>query len=48
VARGYIAKLLANSHVVRLLENHRREYCGEFQKVAEIDSLGPFPDTLRG
>lgn len=44
VARGY----LANSHVVRWLENHRQEYLGEFQKIAEIDSLGPFPDTVSG
>ena len=41
VARGYIAKLLANSRVVRWLTNHQQDYLGEFQKIAEIDSLGP-------
>lgn len=44
VARGYIAKLLANSGVVRWLDNHHPDYLGEFQKIAEIDSLGPIAD----
>lgn len=44
VARGYIAKLLANSGVVRWLDNHHPDYLGEFQRIAEIDSLGPIAD----
>lgn len=44
VARGYIAKLLANSRIVRWLTNHQQDYLGEFQKIAEIDTLGPIAD----
>lgn len=44
VARGYIAKLLANSRVVRWLATHQQDYLGEFQKIAEIDMLGPIAD----
>lgn len=44
VARGYIAKLLANSRVVRWLATHQQDYLGEFQKIAEIDTLGPIAD----
>jgi hypothetical protein len=44
VARGYIAKLLANSRIVRWLTNHQQDYLGEFQKIAEIDTLGPLAD----
>ncbi|MFG1314752.1 plasmid partitioning protein RepB C-terminal domain-containing protein [Xanthobacter autotrophicus] len=40
VARGYIAKLLANNRVVRWLETHQQDYLSEFQKIAEIDTLG--------
>lgn len=40
VARGYIAKLLANSRVARWLETHQQDYLSEFQKIAEIDTLG--------
>ena len=45
VARGYVAKLLANGRVSRWLEHHRQEYLGEFQKIAEIDSIAPFKDA---
>ena len=41
VARGYIAKLLANNRVVRWLAVHQQDYLAEFQKIAEIDTLGP-------
>lgn len=41
VARGYIAKLLGNNRVVRWLATHHQDYLGEFQKIAEIDTLGP-------
>lgn len=44
VARGYIAKLLANNRIVRWLTNHQQDYLSEFQKIAEIDSLGPIAD----
>ena len=40
-ASGYIAKLPANSRVVRWLATHQQDYLGEFQKIAEIDTLGP-------
>lgn len=45
VARGYVTKLLANGRITRWLENHRQEYLGEFQKIAEIDSIAPFKDA---
>jgi hypothetical protein len=41
VARGYIAKLLANSRVVRWLANHQQDYLSEFQRISEIDAQGP-------
>ena len=40
VARGYVAKLLANNRVVRWLAVHQQDYLAEFQKIAEIDTLG--------
>ncbi|MGY6248863.1 plasmid partitioning protein RepB C-terminal domain-containing protein [Bosea thiooxidans] len=40
VARGYIAKLLANNRVARWLATHQQDYLSEFQKIAEIDTLG--------
>ena len=39
-ARGYLGKLLANARIVRRLSQHRPEYLTEFQRLAEIDSLG--------
>lgn len=45
VARGYIAKLLANNRVVRWLATHQQDYLGEFQKIAEIDTLGPIAEA---
>jgi hypothetical protein len=39
-ARGYLGKLLANARIVRWLSSHRAEYLTEFQRIAEIDSLG--------
>ena len=41
VAKGYIAKLLTNSRVVRWLSQHRQEYLPEFQAIAEIGNIGP-------
>lgn len=40
VARGYVAKLLANNRVVRWMTVHQQDYLTEFQKIAEIDTLG--------
>lgn len=45
VARGYIAKLLGNNRVVRWLATHQQDYLGEFQKIAEIDTLGPIAEA---
>jgi hypothetical protein len=45
VARGYVAKLLANNRVVRWLAIHQQDYLSEFQKIAEIDTLGPIAET---
>ncbi len=48
VARGYIAKLLTNARVLRWLTNHQQDYLAEFQKVAEIETLGLIADVLDG
>lgn len=45
VARGYIAKLLANNRVARWLATHQQDYLGEFQKIAGIDALGGVPEA---
>ncbi|PTW61679.1 RepB plasmid partitioning protein [Breoghania corrubedonensis] len=39
VAKGYIAKMLSNPHIVHWLKQNRHEYLSEFQSVAEIDSI---------
>lgn len=41
VARGYLVKMLASNRVIRWLAKYHQDYLGEFQKIAEIDSLGP-------
>ena len=33
-----------SSRIVRWSTNHHQDYLGEFQKIAEIDSLGPIAD----
>ena len=43
VARGYVAKLLGNAGIVRWLSQHRQEYLGEFQRIAEIETLAETP-----
>ena len=48
VARGYIAKLLGNARVSRWLSNHRQEYLGEFQRIAEIEAIGTMPAQMDG
>ncbi|WP_274855969.1 plasmid partitioning protein RepB C-terminal domain-containing protein [Sinorhizobium meliloti] len=45
VARGYVAKLLANTRITRWPSYHRQEYLGEFQKIAEIEAIGPQPEA---
>lgn len=45
VARGYITKLLANNRVVRWLAKHHQDYLAEFQKIAEIERLGPIVEA---
>ena len=45
VARGYITRLLANNRIVRWLATHQQDYLCEFQKIAEIDSLGPLNEA---
>jgi hypothetical protein len=39
VARGYIAKLLANARIVRWLSQRRQEYLTEFQSIAEVETI---------
>lgn len=39
LAKGYLAKLLANAPVVRWLAQNRQEYLGEFQAIAEIERI---------
>ena len=40
VAKGYVAKLIANTRVVRWLAQSRQEYLTEFQGIAEIELIG--------
>lgn len=43
VAKGYVAKLLANARVVRWLVQNHQEYLSEFQSIAEIENIGGGP-----
>ena len=38
LAKGYLAKLLGNSRIVRYLAQNQREILTEFQKIAELES----------
>jgi hypothetical protein len=40
-ARGYLVKLLGNVRIVRWLSNHRQEFLAEFQRIADIEAIGP-------
>jgi hypothetical protein len=40
VAKGYVAKLLANARIVRWLAQNRQEYLTEFQSIAEMEIIG--------
>jgi hypothetical protein len=37
--KGYLARLLRNSRIVRYLAQHQQEFLGEFQKIADIESV---------
>ena len=37
LVKGYLAKLLRNTRVVRLLNNHHQEILGEFRMIADIE-----------
>jgi len=39
VARGYLARLLANARIVRFLTHQRPEFLIEFRRIAEIDTM---------
>ena len=39
VARGYLAKLLGNTRVVRYLSQQRPEFLAEFQRIVELDTM---------
>lgn len=41
LAKGYLSKLLTNAKVVRWLAQNRQDYLGEFQSIAEIESIAP-------
>lgn len=38
LAKGYLAKLLANARIVRYLAQHHQEFLAEFQRIAELES----------
>lgn len=40
VAKGYVAKLLANARVMRWLSHNRPEYLTEFQAIADLETIG--------
>ncbi|MCW4589685.1 ParB N-terminal domain-containing protein [Gluconacetobacter entanii] len=44
VARGYIARLLANNRIVEWMATHQQDYLGEFQKIVETDLPGAIGD----
>ncbi|MEZ5784228.1 MAG: hypothetical protein R3D70_21945 [Rhizobiaceae bacterium] len=37
--------MTAFNRVVRWLATHQQDYLSEFQKIAEIDTLGPIAET---
>jgi hypothetical protein len=39
VARGYLARLLANARIVRFLAQQRPEFLTEFRRIAESDTM---------
>lgn len=42
-AQGYLVKLLGNARIVRWLSNHRPEFFAEFQRITNIEAVGPVP-----
>lgn len=45
VARGYVRSLLSNPRIVRWVNQHRPEYLGELQVIAEIDVIAATADA---
>jgi len=46
VTRGYIVRLLGNAAIARWLSRHRQEYLAEFQRIAEIETLGTLEPVM--
>ena len=44
VIKGYLAKLLGNTRIVRYLMQHRPEFLAEFQAITEVASP-PLPEA---
>ena len=40
VAKGYVAKLVANAEIADWLSRNRPEYLSEFRAIAEMETLG--------
>jgi hypothetical protein len=38
LAKGYLAKLLGNAHVLRYLEQHQHEILAEFRRITEMET----------
>jgi len=47
LAKGYLAKLLRNEHVLRYLAQHNTEMLVEFRRLIEIDGAPPQPTAPR-
>jgi hypothetical protein len=45
VARGYVRSLLTNARLVRWLGQHRPEYLGELQAIADVEAIGLVPEA---
>ena len=45
VARGYVRSLLSNPRIVRWIDQHRPEYLGELQAIAEIEAIAATADA---
>ncbi len=45
VARGYVRSLLSNPRIVRWVNQHRPEYLGELQVIAEIEVIAATADA---
>ena len=45
IARGYVRSLLSNPRIVRWIDQHRSEYLGELQIIAEIEAIAATADA---